>query len=865
MSNHTEAPPSRVGRTTTTTTRATTTTMVWHAPGESTTTTPTKVDSTSTTPSRRSKYTKQEQLQHPPSWTNVPESAQPNQQPQKDKGMQPVSSVSQQQHEQERVLCHICGDTFTVHAIGLHIPKCQREWKQEQKQAVQEGRQVRRQPVPKLGNKRSTNKQLRSVHERNQAAQQVYQQHQQQQALTCRPCTSPTTREEPAAGGTDSTLRSVTSSTNSRRKKKGGSVVPYRHVGVHEAHNTVLCHICGRKYTIHSIDLHIKQCEKLWNQRQALLPPKQRKPVPKLSLVATTTTSNPNNNSVASSSHPLASTTKSRSWRRRRGPPQPSSGNVVDSTTRGAGPPGMTRALSTRQIKKLPLEERNALAMQIYNAHALEECPHCHRTFLPDRLQVHLPSCARAHGQEGPSPPHCTPVAAATAASPRPRPEHASNTVICHICGRKYTTHSIDIHIPQCQKLWKQRQLQLPSRQRRPVPQLPSERSWRRQKQQQQQPMSSGTAATTSVRGRSKRQLLTLEERNEMALQVYNDHALEKCQFCHRTFLPDRLQVHLPSCARSHGQEWPPRSTKTPTTTLPKLDQASNTVICHICGRKYTTHSIGIHIPQCEQLWKDRQRRLPSAQRKPLPRLPSRRKWNTFVSRTQGSKEDNIDEAPQTSTMTESATKSSSRRGRSNKTKSLNKFAKNSLQLRNEVAMQVYNKHALEKCQYCERTFLPDRLQVHLRSCAPAHGHDPPPIGGDYCQPVVPPPRTTTVSEESKNIVLCHICGRKYTIHSIDKFHIPQCEKAWKQRQAKLVSRRSQRKPVPQLPPHCPASQRNVLARQVFEQHALEACQYCGRTFMPDRLAVHLKSCERNHPKGRVPPPTTRRTGAVRQ
>jgi len=26
-------------------------------------------------------------------------------------------------------------------------------------------------------------------------------------------------------------------------------------------------------------------------------------------------------------------------------------------------------------------------------------------------------------------------------------------------------------------------------------------------------------------------------------------------------------------------------------------------------------------------------------------------------------------------------------------------------------------------------------------------------------------------------------------------------------------------------------------------------CHNCGRTFLPDRLAIHLKSCDKAHPK----------------
>lgn len=40
----------------------------------------------------------------------------------------------------------------------------------------------------------------------------------------------------------------------------------------------------------------------------------------------------------------------------------------------------------------------------------------------------------------------------------------------------------------------------------------------------------------------------------------------------------------------------------------------------------------------------------------------------------------------------------------------------------NDDALKNYNEKALDACPNCGRTFLPDRLIVHLRSCNKAHG-----------------------------------------------------------------------------------------------------------------------------------------------
>lgn len=40
----------------------------------------------------------------------------------------------------------------------------------------------------------------------------------------------------------------------------------------------------------------------------------------------------------------------------------------------------------------------------------------------------------------------------------------------------------------------------------------------------------------------------------------------------------------------------------------------------------------------------------------------------------------------------------------------------------NDEASKNYNEKALDQCANCGRTFLPDRLIVHLKSCNKAHG-----------------------------------------------------------------------------------------------------------------------------------------------
>ena len=50
------------------------------------------------------------------------------------------------------------------------------------------------------------------------------------------------------------------------------------------------------------------------------------------------------------------------------------------------------------------LEKYNDDAFKNYNEKVLEPCPNCGRTFLPDRLVVHMRSCKSATGSASLSP-----------------------------------------------------------------------------------------------------------------------------------------------------------------------------------------------------------------------------------------------------------------------------------------------------------------------------------------------------------------------------------------------------------------------------------------------------------------------------
>ena len=102
-------------------------------------------------------------------------------------------------------------------------------------------------------------------------------------------------------------------------------------------------------------------------------------------------------------------------------------------------------------------------------------------------------------------------------------------------------------------------------------------------------------------------------------------------------------------------------------------------LLCHICGREYGTTSLAIHLPQCAQLWKDRQKLLPRNERRPLPTAPMK------LSAIAAMRIDSRDTA------------------------AMEEF--------NRTMMGVFVEKGLVGCQHCGRRFLEEKLPVHQRSC----------------------------------------------------------------------------------------------------------------------------------------------------
>jgi hypothetical protein len=93
------------------------------------------------------------------------------------------------------------------------------------------------------------------------------------------------------------------------------------------------------------------------------------------------------------------------------------------------------------------------------------------------------------------------------------------------ICGREYGTTSLKIHVPQCEKMWIEREKLKDKKDRRPVPK-----------------------PVAAIPRPNAKDPIAMAEYNEMATKQFNERALVPCPNCGRTFFEDRLVIHLRSC-----------------------------------------------------------------------------------------------------------------------------------------------------------------------------------------------------------------------------------------------------------------------------------------------------------------------------
>ena len=133
------------------------------------------------------------------------------------------------------------------------------------------------------------------------------------------------------------------------------------------------------------------------------------------------------------------------------------------------------------------------------------------------------------------------------------------------------------------------------------------------------------------------------------------------------------------SIPRKSPRKSPPKKSSPPK-RLP--GQRPRGLICPLCGKEYGTASLQIHMKSCRQKYELQQQELPKHLRKSADKIIAAYEQNQAMmnAMASGSGTYNFDSM-------------------------------------NDQAFDTYNREALVPCSNCGRTFLPDRLIVHQRSC----------------------------------------------------------------------------------------------------------------------------------------------------
>ena len=330
-------------------------------------------------------------------------------------------------------------------------------------------------------------------------------------------------------------------------------------------------------------------------------------------------------------------------------------------------PEELEKLLEMDEIDEDLLAQYNEKASRAYNDAGLMKCPNCSRTFIPDSLKVHMKSCNAKYGTDA------DPFASTKKKQARPQ------GIMWYIWGKEYFAKSLEIHIKSWKEAWLREENLKPKNKRRPLPEPPKN-------------FDDIICGKVSAESR--------DEYNEDAFKEYNEKALEPWEFWGRTFLPDRLIVHLKSCGKGKTKASPAKGgsakaddgddieeaklkpkpiAKAASKSSPKASPSGPPgLIWYICGRKYGTKSLDIHLKQCIELWEKTEAQKPPGERRPVPTAPK----NFEEMKVGGGGSKAMDEY-------------------------------------NDEAFKNYNEKALVPWDICGRTFLPDRLVVHQRSCKP--------------------------------------------------------------------------------------------------------------------------------------------------
>ena len=139
------------------------------------------------------------------------------------------------------------------------------------------------------------------------------------------------------------------------------------------------------------------------------------------------------------------------------------------------------------------------------------------------------------------------------------------------------------------------------------------------------------------------------------------------------------------------------------------LSSGPKTRVCYICGRQYGLSSYEIHLKQCKELWIAREAKKDPKERKKLPEDP----LLSFTNNNSASSKSNTSSSSKGQNFDNKKNNNSDKDevNNSNSTKNL------SLEEINKISSAAFNTESLSICEYCNRSFLPEKLLIHNKSC----------------------------------------------------------------------------------------------------------------------------------------------------
>lgn len=495
--------------------------------------------------------------------------------------------------------------------------------------------------------------------------------------------------------------------------------------------STVLCYICGREFTSHSINVHERQCAKRWEmakqrekdvakeqpRRKSSHEQKKRRVLPDVPTINRNQSLSlddiraSSKSAVTSQKRPSIVTVKDIELGQRlikeRSKPQATCDTTIQLLKQGtvdkADDP--SNSFETMSLEKAEVESHSSAEQNTSDDDDIDECSVSTYTVSEDAKDQssdeytllakkvvngnHLNLDQKIRGGSLESLTSSSDSQGTPREIERERSLSLSqsnpNLTVCYICGREYGSKSLKIHEPQCLKKWR---LANPKRSRSPCTR------------------GLQTAITKAGSASSLIHHVNTSPRNSTfsPLEKQSKTRSASCES-----LVDRSN-YMPKAVKGIHQ-------------MPRM------ILCYLCGKQFTAHSLPIHEKQCLKKW-DAQKKLEEAEK---------------LQKEKQSKK------------------------------------------RHSVHLPVTIKidHAVE-----ENNNNNNNKEMPLRSGSYGDLLSPETtyLGKDSCS-VDETQRKKSCTPSKPALVVCYLCGREYGSASIS-IHEKQCHKKWEENEAKKVKER---------------------------------------------------------------------------